>query len=408
VPDSDDAPRRLGRRPALDGIRGIAWAIVFFSHALTLPVASGQVAMFVFFALSGFLITGLLVEERAGTGRVSLPNFFARRALRLLPALAFFLIGWLVVVLVTAGHDSWTTTVPGGEAGTGTSPLVALQGAAAALFYVSNWASVGHWFTGYVPLGHLWSLAVEEQFYLLWSPVVVLLLARWHRAAVGRAAVGWAAGLAAAASFADVALRGGQGVTLAIDMGTDTRAGAFLVGAGLAIAWARRAPWLDAVGVVGRRTVVGASLLTLAWGAWVFDHSVSAAEFAATWIAVSLAAGLLVISFVLDPEQEDRTRPGVVASPLATYVGRRSYGLYLWHYAWLTWLAGMGLAGVPLALGASFATAEASWRLVERPALARKQRFTVSRASAVPAVPAPGPELTPGFPVEHARQPVAV
>jgi peptidoglycan/LPS O-acetylase OafA/YrhL len=174
--DRPGSPRRLGHRPALDGIRGIAWGVVFCSHALTLPLALGQVAMFVFFALSGFLITGLLVEERTATGRVSLSSFFARRALRLLPALVFFLAGWLTVVLATGGHAPWTTTVPGGGTGAGTSPGLALQGAAAALVYATNWADIGGWFSGYVPLGHLWSLAVEEQFYLLWSPVVVLLL----------------------------------------------------------------------------------------------------------------------------------------------------------------------------------------------------------------------------------------
>ena len=78
-----------------------------------------------------------------------------------------------------------------------------------------------------------------------------------------------------------------------------------------------------------------------------------------------------------------------MGSPVATYVGRRSYGPCLWHYVWLTWLAGMGLPGVPLALAASFATAEASWRLVERPALERKRRFLPA-----PALVDPTPAAT--------------
>ncbi len=96
--------------------------------------------MFVFFALSGFLITALLVEERSTTGRVSLKNFFARRALRLLPALCFCLAGWFAVVLAMRGHAPWTTTVPGGGKGTGTSPLVGLEGVGGALLYITNWA----------------------------------------------------------------------------------------------------------------------------------------------------------------------------------------------------------------------------------------------------------------------------
>ncbi len=373
VRGDDTTARHLGHRPALDGIRGIAWGIVFCSHAFVLPLAIGQAGMFVFFALSGFLITGLLVEERFRTGGVSLSKFFARRALRLLPGLAFFLVGWLLVVLATGGTASWTTTVPGGGAGAGTSALVALEGVGAAVLYVSNWSEIWGWFTGYVPLGHLWSLAVEEQFYLLWSPVAALLVCRR-----GRVALGWAAAIAAVASFVDVALRSHGGLSLRVDMGSDTRAGAFLVGAALAVAWSRRARWLRVVEGNGRHLVVVGSLAVLGWGAWVFDQSVSATLFTATWVAVSLAAGLLVVAFLSDQRPP---RNGIVTSPAATYVGRRSYGLYLWHYVWLTWLSRLGLLGVPLALGATFLSAEVSWRLVERPALAWKRRFAAVSAS---------------------------
>jgi peptidoglycan/LPS O-acetylase OafA/YrhL len=352
-------------------VRGIAWAIVFCSHAFTLPLAIGQEGMFVFFALSGFLITGLLIEERVKTGGVSLRRFFARRALRLLPALGFFLVTWLAIVLVTRGAAPWTTTVPGGGSGPGTAAGAALQGVGAAVVYLTNWAQIGGWFTSYVPLGHLWSLAVEEQFYLIWSPVVAFIVCRRSRAAVE-----WATGLAAAASFVDVAVRDGHGLSLVIDMSTDTRAGAFLVGSALAAAWTRRARWLKLGQAVGSRTLVAAALLILGWGAWAFDHQVPQPAFTATWVGVSLAAGLLVVAFL-----DDRGSPhGVAESSLATYVGRRSYGLYLWHYVWLTWLAGLGSLGIPMALAATFTTAEASWRLVERPALARKARFTTVEA----------------------------
>ena len=121
------APRAAARARRDPGFRVDAWCSS--PTPLTLPIAMGQAAMFVFFALSGFLITALLLEERATTGRVSLANFFARRALRLLPALVFFLAGWLAVVLATGGHAPWTTTVPGGTAGAGTSPWAALEGA---------------------------------------------------------------------------------------------------------------------------------------------------------------------------------------------------------------------------------------------------------------------------------------
>jgi peptidoglycan/LPS O-acetylase OafA/YrhL len=377
----------LGHRPALDGIRGVAWTAVFFSHALTLPFAMGQMAMFVFFALSGFLITGLLVEEGSTTGQVSLRRFFARRALRLFPALVFFLVAWLAVIVVAQGHAPWTSTVPGGGAGSGTSPTVALEGVAAAVLYMSNWAQIANVFSGYVPLGHLWSLAVEEQFYVLWSPVVAFLVTRRSRVTVG-----WAAALAASASFLDLSLRGG-GLSLAVDMSTDTRAGAFLVGAALALAWARRARWLGVITAGRGRPALAIALGVLAWGSWALSHPVGAQLFALTWVAVSVAAGVLVVA-LLDTEATTKSR--VIASPVATFIGRRSYGLYLWHYAWLTWLAGLGLGGVPVALLATFASAEASWRLVERPSLARKARFEPSIPKG--SDPAPDEALSPPAP----------
>jgi peptidoglycan/LPS O-acetylase OafA/YrhL len=113
----------------------------------------------------------------------------------------------------------------------------------------------------------------------------------------------------------------------------------------------------------------------------VFDQNLSAPLFTVTWIAVSVAAGLLVVAFLGD---RPRSRHSIVDSPVATYVGRRSYGLYLWHYVWLTWLASLGLLGIPLALLATFAAAEISWRLVERHALSLKRRFaSVPSAQAV-------------------------
>jgi peptidoglycan/LPS O-acetylase OafA/YrhL len=383
VPAPTTTPRRLGRQPALDGIRGIAWCVVFCSHAFVLPLAVGQPCMFVFFALSGFLITSLVVEERWSTGRVSLSNFFARRSLRLLPALAFFLAGWVVVVVAAGGHAPWTTSVPGGTPISGTPAHAALEGVGAAALYLTNWADVASWFTTYVPLGHLWSLAVEEQFYLLWAPVVVLLLACGRRRLVV-----WAAALAATASFADVAWRDGNGFSLTLDMSTDTRAGAFLVGAGLAMAWSRRARWLGFVQTPQRHLATASALGVLAWSSWAFTHRVPRPVFTLTWVAVSFAAGLLVVSVL----GQRPGRRGLVGSAAAGYIGRRSYALYLWHYVWLTWLAGLGLAAVPLALGATFACAELSWRLVEKQALARRSRFAATSATPalVTALPAAG------------------
>ncbi len=154
--------------------------------------------------------------------------------------------------------------------------------------------------------------------------------------------------------FIDVALRDGHGMSLALDMSTDTRAGSFLVGAALALAWTQRAPWLRALHGLGQRISLVACILFLGWGSWVFRHGASRPVFTLTWVTVSVAAALIVVTFLGDGLGR---WCGLVSSPVTTYIGRRSYGLYLWHYVWLTWLGRIGLLGVPVALAATFASA---------------------------------------------------
>jgi peptidoglycan/LPS O-acetylase OafA/YrhL len=127
----------------------------------------------------------------------------------------------------------------------------------------------------------------------------------------------------------------------------------------------------------------------------VFDHSVSVAVFGATWVMVSVASALIVVVVVDRPPREQSF---MVAKPV-TYLGRRSYALYLWHYVWLTWFARFGLVGVVAAFGATLATSETSWQLVEQHALNLKRRFSatprVTRAeTATDARPSPVPSAS--------------
>jgi peptidoglycan/LPS O-acetylase OafA/YrhL len=361
--------RSLGHQPALDGVRGLAWFTVFIGHAGLAPeFAVGQVAMFVFFGLSGFLITTLLAVERGASGRISLARFYTRRALRLVPALVAFLAIWLLVVAVFGRHP-WMTTVPGtGGSGGGEPFTVALQGVGAGLGYMTNWFGLFGVFTGYVPLGHLWSLAVEEQLYLAWAPLLVFLLVRGHRTAV-RGAL-----LLALASFVDVVgIHHAHSTTPWVFYSTDTRSGVFLIGGALGLLWSAR----PVVAQWWRRMctpVVIIAAVVLVWSAWVFDHPASSLTYGSAWISVSLAAPLMIVALI----DRGRKRPSILSGPIVTYIGRRSYGLYLWHYVWLTWLRGLGLAGVGLALVATLASAELSWRLVETPFLRLKRRYVVS------------------------------
>jgi peptidoglycan/LPS O-acetylase OafA/YrhL len=271
-----------------------------------------------------------------------------------------------VGVVAIFGDHAWLASVPGATTGQGVSLVVALEAAGAALLYLTNWCDIFHLFTGYVPLEHLWSLAVEEQLYLVWAPLLALVLARARR---------WAFALAlalAVGSFLDVLVLHHTPTTSTwVYRGTDTRMGTFLVGGALAIAWAgplaRSKTWARST-----RVIPGAALGALVWSAWVIDHPSSADVAAIAWVAASVAGPLLVVAML------DRHRDGgrsVFARALPGYLGRRSYALYLWHYVWLTWLSSLGLAGVVGALAATLCSAELSWRLVEARALAFRRHF---------------------------------
>ncbi len=360
--------------------------MVFAAHAnLVHGAAVGQVAMFFFFALSGFLITAMLLEERQRTQSISLARFFARRALRLLPALYLFLVWWLAVALVLS-HATWLTTVPGGGQGSTEPWTVALEGVGAAVGYLSNWASVFGLFSGYFPLGHLWSLSVEEQFYLVWAPLLALLLVR------GRRAAAWVAGFLTVASLADVALLHGHPAGSSwVDMGTDTRAGAFLAGALAALAWHRRQAIVAFIQGLARPFVLLVSVVALGWAALVFKHPESKNQFLCAFAVATVLSPAVVLGIM-------GTGPGVrrvLSHPALVYLGQRSYALYLWHYVWLTWFRSLGAAGIVGALAATLFCAEVSWRVVEAPALALKARVTgVARAavttpaSVTPTLPA--------------------
>jgi peptidoglycan/LPS O-acetylase OafA/YrhL len=354
----------------------LLFLVVLSCHLQPWPgMVGGQVAMDVFFALSGFLITALIVGERSRTGAVCLSRFYGRRALRLLPALAFFLGVWLTVVAVF-GSFSWVTSVPGSQGG-GAEPFgTALQGVAVAGAYMSNWWSAFGLFGGYVPLGHLWSLAVEEQFYLLWAPLAAVLLAFHRRIALPVTLV------LAAASLLEPLLLWHSG-TSRIFFGTDTRAAALLLGCAAAMVWSRG--WADRLG--GRRwcLLAGTATTALLLSGFGMNDTGSELQWYLGWIGDAAGSAALVLALVARPAG---LTSRLLSHPLLTYVGRRSYALYLWHYVWATWLEGLGAAGFPLVVVLSFASAEVSWRLVERRALQAKGRLA-PRASPGPTASHP-------------------
>ncbi|HEY0485900.1 MAG TPA: acyltransferase, partial [Mycobacteriales bacterium] len=245
-------PRRYV--PALDGVRALAVVAVLLFHGGVAAARGGFLGVDAFFVLSGYLITSLLLAEHARTGTIALTAFWGRRARRLLPALLV-----LVAFTAVAGH---ATLAP--------DELARLRGdALAALLYVANWRMIAHG-TGYFDttaapslLQHTWSLAIEEQFYLLW-PLVLLLVLGGRRRPLPALCL---AGIGLSAVAAAVLGAPGHDVGRAY-YGTDTRAASLLIGALLAAALARRPSHARP----SRALVGGLAVLGAAYTAWAWTH----------------------------------------------------------------------------------------------------------------------------------------
>ncbi|KAA5835046.1 acyltransferase [Saccharopolyspora hirsuta] len=304
------ATGRRAHLSALDGLRGVSILGVLLFH--TGHLSGGFLGVDLFFALSGYLITDLLLREIAATGSVSLVAFWGRRVRRLLPALAVVLVGVALVVWAVGQPDVVRTTLADG-------PWVQLN--------LVNWhllaESASYWdrFGPDRVFEHLWSIAVEEQFYLVW-PVLVLVVARWGGRGVA----------VVAASVSVVSL--GLMIVLAdpadptrVYTGTDTRAFSLLLGAVVA------APPVQAAlaRAVGRAAGAVTALLAVGIGATWFlvDGVDSWWLFTGGLFAHSLAAALLIRLCAQAPSTP-------VAKVLAwrplRWLGLISYSLYLWHW----------------------------------------------------------------------------
>lgn len=357
------AERRRGI-PALDGVRAVAVALVLADHGGIPGVSGGFLGVDVFFVLSGFLITSLLLEEFRNTGRIKLSDFWIRRARRLLPAL-------LVMALAVVAAREWFSP----EA---TASL--RDDAVASFLWVSNWLFVAQR-TDYFaqgappsPLQHTWSLGVEEQYYVLWPllliAVAALFWAHFRLAVFVLAAVGVVASASAAIVLTtDATLN-------RIYFGTDTRAQALLVGAAAAALLVRDWSVLNDGGTLIRtrwghvvaRILPFVGLAVLAAAAHYATGSVGDFR-SGLLIVVALAAVLVIAPVALEQE-------GPVARVLAwrplVLLGTISYGVYLWHWPIFMALNGertgwSGLSLFALRCAVTVAVAALSWWLLEQP-----------------------------------------
>jgi peptidoglycan/LPS O-acetylase OafA/YrhL len=338
----------MKHRPELDGLRGIAILIVLAAHTGVPGFADGGggAGVTLFFVLSGYLITSLLLAEKAKTGRVDLRAFYIRRALRLFPALAAVLV--VVTILAVAG------LMPR-AASEGVDYRIVVLGV---ICYVVNWVATAGQSLGM--LGHAWSLAVEEQFYILW-PTLLLAGLRLGRTRLVL--------IILLLTFLDTPYRlllDLNGGFMHVFVGTDCRGDALLLGCVLALLETRWHPIIGWAGVLG--VLVVAAL-------WPGDPGLGAQLMfipAAAIVSTLAVAGCPVI---------------LAWRPLA-FIGKISYGLYLWHGLVIWWALPW-----PFAVPLSIAIACLSYFVLERRFLRLKDRF--GRARPGPVAVAAEPSARP-------------
>jgi peptidoglycan/LPS O-acetylase OafA/YrhL len=372
---------RVPYLPGLDGMRALAVLAVMVYHANPDWLPGGFLGVEVFFVISGYLITMLLIGEHERTGAVDLKGFYTRRARRLLPALFTLLVG---ITIYTAMFKR--------------EALGQLRGdVLAALAYISNWYQiwVGQGYTAsgdFAPLRHLWSLAVEEQFYLVWPVIMIGLIrlgrrrlpemARWLLLAAVLVTIAVAllyypgpieTCASTPAAYWQVAGRC-ISKTDAVYLATPTRATGLLLGAAFAMVWRpvaiMRGPirtkgrWLDGVAVLGllALALMGALLHIVTEDgadAWLFRGGFFACGIASLFVIAALT-------------HRGARAGSLLGNPVLLWIGIRSYGLYLFH--WPIYQIMRGATGRPLSVG-QFVTAlilagiitEISYRWIETP-----------------------------------------
>ncbi len=351
------AALRLPYLPGLDGLRAIAVGAVLLYHAGVTWLPGGFLGVEVFFVISGYLITALLATEWRAHGRLDLGTFWFRRARRLLPAIVLLLL----VVLVYA-----VLFLP--------SEVARLRGdSLAALAYATNWYFIFRQQSYFEAIGrpsllqHLWSLAIEEQFYVIWPPVLLLLLRRWEQRRIALILLG----VAACSTLLMALLYRAEVDPSRVYYGTDTRAAGLLLGSALALAWA---PWRSATRIATalavRLDVAGLGALGVLLLCFVGFDQRQDFLYRGGFAIVALATATVIAGSVVPGA---RLLPGLLELPPLRWLGERSYSLYLWHWPIFTTtrpMIDLRMEGLPLFVlrfALTLLVADLSYRFVETP-----------------------------------------
>ena len=339
-------------RPDIQGLRAIAVLLVVCNHLFTWP--GGEIGVDVFFVISGFLITGLLLREHAETGRISWTGFYRRRVRRIVPAATVCL-----VVVVAASYFIYRTVWYDAVRADGIWSF----------FFASNWHYAVVWEhrlqagAPISPLGHFWSLSVEEQFYIVWPVLLIVVLgslSRRPRSWSNKTVLGVVLAVVAAGSFSWAVIETAYDPYWAY-FSTLSRAWELCVGALLAIAATRLARLPATV----RPALSYAGLAAIVASAFLIDPT---SAFPGPWAALPVAGAALVVAAGIGG-QPRFAQP--LTNPVSVFVGKISYSLYLWHLPVIILLAAAiardSLWFYVLAVEAMAVLSLASFYLVENP-----------------------------------------
>lgn len=350
-------PRWFG----LDALRALAIAMVVVYHLNLAGILNGGfLGVDLFFVISGFLITSLLLTEYEQNGRLALAAFFVRRFHRLVPPFAVMVIvcTWLTPYLAPDAYARLIDDLP-------------------FTFYLSNWWQIyaqQSYFEGFHNpriFQHLWSLAIEEQYYLLWPLLLMGLLQRGSRKLAGVVCLGLAwASTAWMAYYFVVHIQGGD--PSRVYFGTDTHVMGLFIGAGLACFWNPKAQGFVSWWIcrhASLRVALGLWICSaLLWMAWNW-HDQNPLVYCGGFALWSLCSAALIV-LVVDPAPVVAFKSALLGYPRAgvVWVGTRSYSIYLWHWPVFIWIDPQGASALQVALARLLVTAlvaECSYRFIE-------------------------------------------